>query len=83
MACEECTASETKRIKWVVTFTKATEMSGAECERKRHREMEKNRTKNKIKTGSQKRPTLTDERFSSTVARNWGVLKNTSAVGVV
>jgi len=35
VAREEWTVSETKRIKWVMTFTKATEMSGAECERKR------------------------------------------------
>lgn len=52
MAREGWTVSETKRKKWAVTFTKATEMSGAECEGKREGVMEKNRTKkNKNKNG--------------------------------
>lgn len=40
MAREGWTESETKRIKWVVTFTKVTEMSGAGYERKREENRE-------------------------------------------
>jgi len=38
VAREEWMASETKRIKWVVTCTKATEMCGARCEREKEGE---------------------------------------------